>query len=189
METVCCKPGYRWPVTTLPPRRFTDPKALAAFHRGWYAGSNRYVQARPPRGLSSVQKETSVRRTPVAMGKVRGYTPMPATGPHYSNYAEAGSDPSPRNVTYPGLVLSGVVLKGMPDSDQGHAIGSSSIRYLGSVREGESKVVPSTSGSQIRVSVRAAHRLQLADGFIERMGALLSGPGMHKAASLLSDFA
>ena len=61
--------------------------------------------------------------------------------------------------------------------------------YLGDVQESESEVAPSASGSELPLSVRAANQLQLANAVIERLGALPNGPGMHKAASLLRDFA
>ena len=189
MDTVGCEPVCRWPFATLPTRRFADPKAVAAFRGGWYEGSNRCVQAPPSRGSSGVQEETSVRRTPAAMGQVGSSPPLPTSRPHHGNSAEVGSEPSPGNATHPGLATSGVVREGVSDGEQGHAAGSSSTGYLGGVQDGESEVAPPASGSELRVSVRAAHRLQLADSVIERLGALPSGPGMHKAASLLRDFA
>ena len=189
MDTIGCEPVCRWPFATLPTRRFTDPKAVAAFRGGWYEGSNRCVQTPPSRGSSSVQEETSVRRTPEPMGQVGSSPPLPTSRPHHGNAAEVGSEPSPGYATHPGLATSGVILEGVPDGEQGHAVGSNSTGYLEGVQEGESEVAPSASGSELRVIVRAAHCLQLADSVIERLRALPSVPGMHKAACLLRDFA
>ena len=188
IDTVGCEPICRWPFATLPTRRFTDSKVVAAFRGGWYEGSNRYVQAPPSRGSSIAQEETSVRRTPAAMGQVGSSPPLPTSRPHHGNAVEVGSEPSPGNATYPGLATSVVVLEGVLGGEQGHAVGLRSTGYLGGVQEDESDVVHNASGSEFGINMRGSHRLQPAESVFERLVALLSSLGMHKAAFLLRHF-